>query len=63
MAKKSKAQKEAAYVAIEDHFNIQYGSSEKLGGWQNMCLDVGVEAGQSITQCKKVLYHYVTGAP
>jgi len=36
-------------------FTNRYGKDEsQLESWQRLCRDVGVEEGNSITQCKKV---------
>lgn len=42
-------------LAIQEEFNANYGSSDKLQGWQELCRDVGiVPIPTSIKQCKKV---------
>jgi len=52
MTKETKAAK-AARLGRE--FKTYYGTQkDRLGGWQDLCDDVGVVAGRSITQCRKV---------
>lgn len=48
---KTKAQKIRATI---DYFEQAYGSTPTLATWQAFCRDVGVNEGNSITQCKKV---------
>lgn len=42
------------HIGVIDHFNNTYGRSEKLEALQELCRDVGVQEGTSVTQCKKV---------
>lgn len=52
--KESKSQKAAR---LEEAFAAFYGQEkDRLQGWQDLCSDVGVATGVSITQCKKVSY-------
>lgn len=42
-------------LAYQAEFNVNYGSSDKLQGWQDLCRDVGITPiPTSIKQCKKV---------
>lgn len=42
-------------LAYQAEFNANYGSSDKLQGWQDLCRDVGIApVPTSIKQCKKV---------
>ncbi|KAK4560861.1 hypothetical protein LTR86_005441 [Recurvomyces mirabilis] len=54
---KSKKQKRQELVAnVVQHFAINYGEDDtKVQVWQKLCEDMHVEAGVSITQCKKNL--------
>ena len=53
--KKTQAQKDAIHASVLDYFKNAYGTNcERLAAWQSLCKDVGVEKGESITQCKKV---------
>lgn len=40
---------------IVEEFDDYFGEDTKLGNWQKLCLDLGMEdPPQSITQCRKV---------
>lgn len=48
--------KAAIHANILSFFETTYGTQEgKLEAWQKLCEHVGVEAGPSITKCKKVM--------
>lgn len=49
---KTKAQKNRAII---DYFEQTYGSAPTLATWQAFCRDIGVDEGNSIRQCKKLL--------
>jgi len=53
---KTKAQKIRATI---DYFEQTYGSTPTLATWQAFCRDVGVNEGNSITQCKKVRIDFI----
>ena len=45
------------HTAVVNHFNQAYGRNEsRLASWQQLCRDIGVTEGTSITQCKKVCF-------
>lgn len=55
--KQTKAQKKRArkIATVVNYFDTNYGTDDtNLAKWQGLCEDVGVAAGNSILECKKV---------
>lgn len=53
MARETKHQRTAR---LRRDFEAHYGDvHDKLQGWQDLCNDVGISIGNSVTQCKKAL--------
>lgn len=53
--KKSEVYKEQRAECLVTEFHYHFDTTDKLESWQVMCLKVGIEAGESITKCKKVI--------
>jgi len=55
MAKRNNKEKKIASILL--YFNTEYSAHlGRLPAFQQLCEDLDVEVGTSLTQCKKVLY-------
>ena len=54
------AEREALQTQIITHFNEVYGKDENnVESWKQLCRDIGVKEGTSVTECKEVVPHIV----